>query len=193
MFAIDSTGKDNKLVDAIKDKSSTIIDFFLNRQERLLPKSIKGGFSLFNALYKIICMHTTQCADIIEMLKSKGVTKDHVSLCNWICFNAYTKEYHQDNDSSYSMICVPYVNRKSSPVYYEQRGRYAFSFNWDNKNDTCPNISFQLDQGTSVYFLGPSCSHRQQVIEDGLFLNFSSYHNKRLYSNMKNSIKRCIV
>ena len=91
------------------------------------------------------------------------------------------------------MICIPYVDHKSSPVYYEHRGRYTSSFNWDNKNDTCPNISFQLDQGTSVYFLGPSCSHQQQVIEDGLFLNFSTYHNKRLFSNIKNSIKRCIV
>lgn len=194
MFCISlNSATDLSLVKKLKDYSALIIDHFLTQQERMIPSSIKAGFSLFHALYSICYKEQFKCKKIIDLLESSGITKEHFSLCNWICFNAFTGLYHQDDDSSYSMICVPNLNYKQSPVYSEMRGSYKFSFKWNPNIGDDSSISFLLEPGISIYFLGTSCSHRQEVIKEGIFLNFSSYQNRRLFSNMLQSLKRCIT
>ena len=158
----------------------------------MIPCSIDGGFSLFKALTNIVNKRSDTCYEILQTLSNEGITSEYFSLSNWVCLNACTMDYHQDKDASYSMICVPYINYEKSPVYNDNKGSYAFSFCWDNSVSDEAKISFFLETGVGIYFLGPSCNHRQDMIEEGVLINLSSYQNSRLYSNLKCSINRCL-
>ena len=109
-------------------KLTEIVDFFLKRQERMIPCSIDGGFFLFQAMTNIVNNRPNICDEILQTLSDEGITSEYFSLCNWVCLNACTMDYHQDKDASYSMICVPYINYEKSPVYNDNEGSYAFSF-----------------------------------------------------------------
>ena len=58
-----------------------------------------------------------------------------------ICRNAYTDEFHQDSDLSYSLICVPFVNTSRSQSYLKMRGKYCFEFKWNE----CVDHSLKID------------------------------------------------
>ena len=141
----------------------------------MIPYSIDGGFSLFQAMTNVAKSRPSLCEEILKILEAEGITTKYFSLCNWVCFNAHTLEYHQDKDASYSLICVPHVNYDDSEVYMKNKGSYAFSFCWNESFQDNSKISFHLESGVGVYFLGPSCSHRQECLEEGIFLNMSSY------------------
>lgn len=175
-----------------KNKSKQFIEYFYSRQERLIPGSVKGGFCLFEGLINIMNENKNKCNEMLSILKDDGVTEKHISLCNWVCFNARTDDYHEDNDSSYTMICSPFVSTENSDTYNKFKGRYAFNFCWDDGLTDSATVSIMLDEGVSVFFLGPACSHRQEIVESGVFVNFSSYQNQKLYSNMKCSVMRCL-
>ena len=129
-------------------------------------------------------------SDAISLINEIGIKMNNISLSNWICKNAYTGEFHQDKDSSYSLICVPFINHSESSHFKAKKGQYGFTFCWDRDNKS--GIKFKLDPGVSIYFLGSICNHRQYVINDGEFCNFTSYQNRRLYSSLKCSISRLL-
>ena len=181
------------VVNNCKTKSAAIVDLFLSRQERAIPDSIEGGFSLFRALLQVVRKNKHECIQICNVLDTIGITQKHVSLCNWICFNVSTSQYHQDNDASYSMICSPFIDYDTSPVFKKCRGHYSFGFCWDEESSEDAKLSILLEAGVGIYFLGSLINHRQEVIQDGLLMNFLSYQNKRLFSNMKRSIERCLI
>ena len=172
------------------DKTSTIVDLFLQRQHRLIPGSVEGGFSIFSSLLEIIKQNKTKFHEAVSILKEKKMGFEDFSLCNWICRNAYTGEFHQDSDSSYSLICVPFVNTSRSQSYLKMRGKYCFEFKWKECVDH--SLKIDLDPGVSIYFLGAICDHKQYVAETGDFINLASYQNKRLYSAIKSSIIRIL-
>ena len=163
---------------------------FLRRQNCLIPGSIETGFSIFSSILRLIKKNNDHMSDAISIINDYGINKDNISLSNWICKDAYTGEFHQDNDSSYSLICVPFINRNKATSYLSKRGKYAFTFCWDINNKS--EIKFNLDPGVSFYFLGSLYNHKQFVISEGEFWNLASYQNCRLYSALKCSISRLL-
>lgn len=101
----------------MKSQSCKIIDFFLQRQNWLITGSIEGGFSIFKCLLQFIANSPTKCKDALVLLSDHGVGLNNMSLCNWICLNAHTCKYHQDNGVSYSLICVPFTNPNNCTCY----------------------------------------------------------------------------
>ena len=184
------TDTDTKKVDLLKTTSLEIVDFFLTRQERLIPHSVKAGFSLFHSMVQFSNVYKDSCSGILDILSKKGITEEHKSICNWICIDAQTKDYHEDDDSSYSLICVPFVDLHKSPQYCQSRGQYSFVFCWDEYCSDDAKVSIKLDPGVGIYFLGPACNHKQMMKRNGSFVNMSSYQNKRLFDTLKCSIKR---
>ena len=89
-------------------------DFFLERQERLIPGSIEAGFSIFTAMLHVIQRNKDLMSDAISLINEIGIKMNNISLSNWICKNAYAGEFHQDKDSSYSLIYVPFINHSES-------------------------------------------------------------------------------
>ena len=174
----------------MKSQSCKIIDFFLQRQNRLITGSIEGGFSIFKCLLQFIANSPTKCKDALAVLSDHGVGLNNMSLCNWICLNAHTCKYHQDNDASYSLICVPFNNPNNCTGYKSLRGEYEFEFCWDENFES--KVKICLNPGVGIFFLGCICNHRQNVIKEGLFINYASYQNKRLYSSLICSIKRML-
>ena len=174
----------------IKDNTSKMIEFFMQRQHRLIPGSLEGGFSIFTSLLEVIRRNSSKCKDAINILNDNGVNFNNYSLCNWICRNASTGEFHQDSDSSYSLICVPFNHKHKSTGYIASRGVYCFEFKWNK--DSHNSLKISLDPGVGIYFLGGICDHRQHILKSGEFINLACYQNKRLFSSLKNSIIRIL-
>ena len=45
------------------------------------------------------------------MLYKRGVDDSNLSTSNWICENAGTRDFHQELDSSYTIVSVPHWDR----------------------------------------------------------------------------------
>ena len=107
-------------------------------------------------------------------------------LCaTYLCFNAHTKELHQDKgDSSYTIIGVPCVPEELE----KESGDYAFEFAIGGKKER--SIKIKLEQGLILYYAGYALHHRQIVTRTGNFINVACYHNKRFFCNIKESLKR---
>ena len=62
------------------DKTSTIVDLFLQRQHRLIPGSVEGGFSIFSSLLEIIKQDKTKFHEAVSILKEKKMGFEDFSL-----------------------------------------------------------------------------------------------------------------
>ena len=183
-----------------KSKLSNIVDLFLRRQHEVIPGSIAAGFSMVNILREIVDnqehQQTRTMSDSLNGIEFDGKSKCVKNLSNYLCLNAETGLYHQDSDSSYTMISVPYWHSNFGQSYLSSRGKYVFCFQWGSKVDHMTRfgnakISISMTQGITLYYNGSLIDHRQEKVTDGTFYNISSYQNLRLYNNMKLSIQRC--
>ena len=106
----------------------------------------------------------------------------------FVCENAATREFHQESDCSYTVIAVPYFDEDMS----EKLDEYKFQFRWSlNEGGSRTGIDIALTQGTVLAYSGFLVLHRQVLRrkkKSGFFFNYSTYHNKRLFCNVKKKL-----
>ena len=136
--------------------------------------------------------HPNECAAIIDILDRNGISNKAFSCSNWICSDASTKFFHQETDSSYTFITVPYWNKEE----IAKKGVANFIFRWTSKvgdNDSNRYLSLQMDDGINILFSGFGCYHRQHRVDNKPFFNFASYQNRSFFHKLRMSIIRCIM
>ena len=76
-------------------------------------------------------------------------------------------------------------------------GRYKFQFRWSCPTNTkSKGLDMMMQTGTTLYYSGLCLMHRQMPIGDVSttkntnFINYSMYHNKRLFNSINKSINR---
>ena len=102
-----------------------------------------------------------------------------------MCANAETKDFHHENDCTYTIIHVPKmaVNNGRQPYHFVCKLKDTF------------NVSFHLKPFTTIMFSGQCLTHRQTRIGNSNtkgdpFINFTSYGNGRLFRHIRNSFER---
>lgn len=100
-------------------------------------------------------------------------------------FNFETKNRHTENDSSYTLIGVP----KQQWIQEGENSPTTFNFCIRGINDADP-IRIPLKVGTSIIFHGGLIVHHQVRNKQKNLMNVSAYGNKRLFSNIRRSIRR---
>ncbi len=175
----------------INELQNNVKTMFLSLHKSInsvIPNITQASFSLLNSLVKIVkTRRKGKYSHSINILKNENTTFDHGCLCGYICENAETKEYHQENDSSYTSIGVPFF----SDDVHSRFGNYRFQFKW-NMNDMDNNeFNVRLSQGTSLFYSGYCLYHRQNHYGGNeAFYNISTYHNSKLYSHVKGCMKK---
>ena len=148
-------------------------------------------------MLEICNKHCHDCADLLSILHENEIDRNCISCSNWICWNAETKHFHQEMDSSYTFISVPYWH----PDYYKpfmrsyNKGKANFIFKWTSKDSPESETRYlplEMSDGMSVLFSGFGCYHRQHLTNDGTFWNFASYQNKQFYDKLRMSIIRSL-
>ena len=181
------------------------IDYSFERLSSSLPNITDYSFSMMNATNIILEETKKSTEKLSNEIKKCGVDKDCISTSNWVCQNASTKEFHQELDSSYTIITVPQWDRDNLKLNNKSIGRTKFVFKWTNDSDEHQSyLPIELTDGLSVSFTGFSCCHRQERIfnattastvrngGNGDFYNICSYQNKRYHANLRRSILRCL-
>ena len=98
-----------------------------------------------------------------------------------MCVNAQTSELHSENDVTYTTI--------TSPKQTGLKSKYSFIFQVNERT----KLKVLMNSGVNIVFSGTFLVHHQQCIKqfDGdIFFNFSSYGNKKLFTHLKQTIKR---
>ena len=158
----------------------------------ILPGSINAGNNAIKSLIDI-GRNKSKNKSFKEVTKSNkfgNINQQYHSI--WLCENARTELFHQELDSSYTMIAVPYYDDKLSK---KCSVKYKFQFKWclpTEKNTK--GIDFNLDEGTCLFYNGLGLFHRQIPngfnFESSTFWNFSMYHNERLWNTIYQSIHK---
>ena len=96
--------------------------------------------------------HHVQSEELNKIMESDGIAYNKICTSNWICKNAETKQFHQEIDSSYTLIAVPQWEEKSK----KNIGNANFIFRWtdDTKTNTQKYLSIGMDSGVSLLFSG---------------------------------------
>ena len=174
------------------------LKILMNNFQNILPLSLWCAFLVTNSMLEICNKYPDDCSNILDVLDENEIDRNSYSCSNWICLNAETREFHQETDSSYTYISVPYWH----PKYYlpetkaYNKGTANFVFKWTSKLNTESDSRFlplEMSDGMNVMFSGFGCYHRQHKTNNGTFWNFASYQNSAFYSKLRMSIIRCIV
>lgn len=159
--------------------------FCLGRLHTLLPKLDEYGNIILNVLEERCC----------ELEKNK-INESVYS--GWICKNAQTRDFHQENDSSYTIVSIPFFDKNMQ----QKIGRYHFQFRWNRRESTTTSTAdgfdIMLNFGTLLYYHGKFLFHRQQEkvkpreekYVDRQFWNINIYHNRKLLNHIVSSIYR---
>ena len=120
-------------------------------------------------------------------------------LSGWFCNNARTSDFHQESDSSYTAICVPFFDDE----LLKELDSFKFQFSWNRSNSFAHGFDVLLEPGCVLYYNGRLIFHRQVPIEvnqlqpvqvlpkkEYRFLNLSMYHNEKLRNHILLSLKR---
>ena len=120
-----------------------------------------------------------------------GMKKTSTGNGTWssnLCVNATTGLSHNEDDCTYTVICVPLQNQSMN--------EYKFLFRVNDSN----TIGIVLNPNTSIMFSGKLLTHRQGVIEKQManngsdtFINISSYGNKQLFCHIRKSFARKLL
>ena len=160
-----------------------------------IPMLLYCGFSLTSALIQIIQLNKKHCWKLSQMIENNGISVDGISISNWICKDAQTLDFHQEYDSSYTFISVPYWEKKNKEDNTEQRkGTANFIFKWttnDEDNYLHRYLPLKMTDGITIFFSGYGCYHRQHRTNNGTFWNFASYQNRTFFQKLRKSIIRC--
>ena len=176
--------KDNASFDYFRDGGKedqlniiimSLIDQMVQKLERQLPGVVMTGNMITAMLEQKSPARWKEKFELSSTNKYKGMYSA------WSCFSSYTKELHQDNDCSYTLIGVPANNYNN--------GVYCFQFAWGDQLQQ--KINFLLTPGIILYYPGYAIHHRQQEVEKKEnFFNVACYHNCRFYRNINSSLKR---
>ena len=163
----------------------------MERMNNAIPGIIQAGNDQISSLIDFGRITTTNKKFITETDPSKFIIDKCYSA--WLCRNARTELFHQEVDSSYTMIGVPLNVEKLNNGQWN--GCYKFQFRWSNiENPNALGIDIALYEGIGLLYNGFGLFHRQVPacpgFKDMNFWNLSMYHNARLFNSISNSINR---
>jgi len=171
------------------------IEYTIGRQHRSLPNGIHCGFLIMSAMTDLIFRCKSECEELVSLFDSEGVTSNKMCSSNWVCEDAETTQFHQELDSSYTCISVPFWDNKSLKREGIVKGNANFIFRWNNENYDDDNVFYlpiQMHDGMSILFSGFGCYHRQHKTDKHKFWNLSTYQNRSFYQKLRGSIIRCV-
>ena len=102
---------DNKEVQSLLSICGNDLTYLLNRMYTCLPMSTQCGFMVMTAMMYIMNEYKDQCKELLEVFNKNGIDNYKLSTSNWICQDAKTLCFHQELDSSYTMISVPWFDK----------------------------------------------------------------------------------
>ena len=97
-----------------------------------LPNALNCGFAIISAIAIIIQKYPYKCADLLKLFKSNGVDRNSICVSNWACKNAETMRFHQECDSSYTLISTPIWDHDDLIINEKTIGKANFIFKWTN-------------------------------------------------------------
>ena len=186
----------NPRVSSILDILKKDVAYMINRHQNVLPLGVYAGFLLITSMVEFASTHPDKCADVLELVRISEINNLHICLSNWVCHNAETLKFHQEFDSTYTFLGVPFWDREQ---FVGKRGKDVqgtanFLFKWSSKdsNKNCI-LPIEMSDGTTILFSGFGCYHRQQRTNEGTFWNYGTYHNKSFYQKFRCSLARCLA
>ena len=92
------------------------------------------------------------------------------------------------------MITVPWFDNHDLNKNNESIGKVNFLFCWTNNENEKDNryLSFEMNDGFTLFYTGFGCYHRQCKMDSNKFWNYASYQNSKYFSNMRRSLIRCM-
>ena len=157
-----------------------------------------------------------QCSEIIQLINENKCNSELLSMSNYICEDAETLHFHQEYDSSYTLLSVPIWDMKSfTPKKGEKpnkdketiddedekksikidMGTANFIFRWTPHSDddnTHGYFPISMSHGCNILFSGFGCYHRQHKTNKGKFFNYASYQNRQYFHKMRMSVIRSL-
>ena len=185
----------NKHVANVMKTLSSDIQYIMNRQQNAFPLTLFCGFILVNSLMKVTHEFSEECSKLIQILQEAKENINKVSVSNWICEDAETKEFHQEFDSSYTLIATPFWNNDCFTESNTLKGEANFLFKWtssDVPQSEQRYLPLAMKDGINILFSGFGCYHRQHRINKGTFWNIACYQNTQFYDKLRASIIRLI-
>ena len=160
--------------------------------EKMISVELKRAINMFSSVVPNIKMLISPVLDVAYTLQEKygdvGMKMTCTGLGSWssnLCVNATTGVFHNEDDCTYTIICVHFQ--------LQSINKYGFLFKMDDSN----TIGIELKSNTSILFSGLLLTHRQgtdDVVRNkegsDIFLNISSYGNKHLFSRIRKSFER---
>ena len=185
----------NPVLKTLLDILKSDICFIIKRMQSALPDAIYCGYSLMASMIMFLKQNKAQCNGLWSIIDHKGSIDDDINLSSLVCENAETLQLHQEIDSSYTLISVPTWNKDTFIKHNKIKGKANFIFSWtsESSNDRDKrNCTIQMSDGTSILFSGYGLYHRQHRTNDGIFWNYGTYQNKKLYNSLRKSMIRNI-
>ena len=182
--------EDFQLEETIRNKLKFQFYHMMNRIDFVLPNLVAYGNQQIKDLIDF-----GRCCSLNETFITKTDPSNFIldgCFSTWVCKNARTELFHQEIDSSYTLIGSP-IN--CTNVNEESNGKYKFQFRWNSIDcDNTHGIDIALFSGIALYYNGFCLFHRQVPscpnFESMIYWNLSMYHNHRLYSSISSSIHR---
>ena len=185
--------RNNTHVRSAIDTIADDIAYTMSRLQRSFPLALYCGFILVNSLLQVSREFPSECSRFIDLIEDARENINKISVSNWVCENAQTKEFHQEYDSSYTMISVPFWDVNTFEASKTIKGEANFLFKWtsnDLSEDDQKYLPLQMKDGITILFSGFGCFHRQHIAKTGVFWNIASYQNGSFYSKVRSSIIR---
>ena len=115
-----------------------------------------------------------------------------------VCINAITKDFHTENDASYTLISVPTQERNNDRSTFSNMNRKDTFFLFELDSDNI--FAIRMRDNISFFFHGALLTHRQHC-DDGYepieirkqkpkFYNIACYSNARLFFHLRKTIQR---
>ena len=200
VFEFKGNEKDDEDIKSIISVLKYDIEYIISQISRIIPLSVQCGFALMSSMNDIIHQFPTECEELIQLLNLEGVEGSMMCTSNWVCENAETLKFHQEIDSSYTIISTPYWNTELMNKQDKRdgvvcnKGSANFIFKWQSikEKQNLMYLPIEMDDGVSIFFSGYGCYHRQHRTNDGVFWNIASYQNRQFYHKLHMSIIRCL-
>ena len=183
------------------------IQYIINRQHAALPLILHSAFALTSAYIGFVSKYPNECSNIVDLLEDNKCNTEFLSMSNYICEDAETLEFHQEFDSSYTLLSVPQWDMNTFLPYGQgmsdegnkdkiQMGTANFLFRWTSNvlaEDEHSYFPITMSPGCNILFTGFGCYHRQHKTNKGKFFNYSSYQNRQYYHKTRKSVIRCLT
>ena len=151
------------------------IQYVIERHHAAFPNAVYCGFIIISTIAQIIYKHPKECQEIIKLFQTHGIDQHKMSISNWACLDAETGIFHQECDSSYTLLSVPVWNfkkcndAKQNPL---KIGGANFVFKWASQSVTGHDVKYlpvYMYPGVSILFSGFGCYHCQHKTDKNTF------------------------